>query len=114
PLLRRMARDPLVLKETRVDAVWGVVDLMDRALAVAPLLDDRLLLLYGLRDQIVPLGPTRAALEALPPSGRWRVAVYPDGYHMLLRDIGAEVVIDDIAAWVRAPDAPLPSGADEG
>jgi len=118
PLLRAMVRDPLVLKETRVDTLWGLVDLMDAALAAAPVLDDRLLLLYGLHDELIPLAPTRAVLEALPPPppprGRWRVAVYPDGYHMLLRDLDAATVVDDVAAWVHDPSAPLPSGADVG
>jgi hypothetical protein len=31
---------------------------------------------------------------------------------MLLRDLQSEVVIADIAAWIRDPDAPLPSGAE--
>ena len=31
-VLRQMARDPLIIKETRVDAVYGLVDLMDSAL----------------------------------------------------------------------------------
>ena len=31
---------------------------------------------------------------------------------MLLRDLGAEVVLDDVRAWIANPAAPLPSGAD--
>lgn len=47
-------------------------------------------------------------LSALPASAR--VAVYPDGYHMLTRDLGARVVLDDMAVWLADPTAPLPSG----
>ena len=36
PMLRALAADPLVIKATRADAVWGVVNLMDRAYAAAP------------------------------------------------------------------------------
>jgi acylglycerol lipase len=36
--------------------------------------------------------------------------VYPDGYHMLTRDLGARVVLEDMAAWLADPTAPLPSG----
>ena len=32
------------------------------------------------------------------------------GYHMLLRDLDAEPVLADIAAWITDPAAPLPSG----
>ena len=58
PMLIRLSRDPLVIKETRVDAVKGLVDLMDEALADAPKLDRQpVLMLYGLNDQIVPEDP---------------------------------------------------------
>ena len=45
------------------------------------------------------------------PKGR-RIAFYTDGYHMLLRDLQAETVYRDIAAWINDRRAPLPSGAD--
>jgi hypothetical protein len=35
-MLRKLAHDPLVIKETRVDAVYGLVGLMDLAWAAAP------------------------------------------------------------------------------
>jgi hypothetical protein len=37
--------------------------------------------------------------------------VYPDGYHMLLRDLQRQVVWDDILAWIDG--APVPSGLAE-
>ena len=45
------------------------------------------------------------------PAGPVR-AFYPNGYHLLLRDKDRAKPIDDILAWIRHPDAPLPSGAD--
>ena len=36
--------------------------------------------------------------------------LYDTGYHMLLRDLDAEPVLADIAAWITDRDAPLPSG----
>ena len=49
-----------------------------------------------------------------PEAGRdrRRVAVYESGYHMLLRDLQAETVWTDIAAWIGDRASPLPSGAD--
>ena len=38
------------------------------------------------------------------------LALYDTGYHMLLRDLDAEPVLADIAAWIKDPTAPLPSG----
>lgn len=35
-----------------------------------------------------------------------RVAIYPDGYHMLTRNLGARMVLEDPAAWLADPAAP--------
>ncbi len=113
-MLRGLGRDPLVIKETRVDALWGLVNLMDAAQAAAPGLDVPALILNGGRDELVPPRPTRQFFAGLPPAppGRWRAAIYEDGYHMLLRDLDGETVWTDIDAWIADPTAPLPSGAD--
>ena len=37
-------------------------------------------------------------------------AHYPDGYHMLLRDIQGEQVMGDILAWMGGAKGGLPSG----
>ncbi len=113
PMLRALARDPLVIKATRVDAIEGLVDLMDEAAAAAPHIRVPALILYGEKDQIIPPEATWAMIRHLPRTGApRRIALYPHGYHMLLRDLEARTVIDDIAAWVADPAAPLPSGAD--
>src|SRR5262249_9723381 len=109
-------RDPLVIKATRVDAIYGLVDLMDAALASAPNLDVPMLLMYGGKDEIVPKEPIRRFVSSLPAEcrRRARLAWYEDGYHMLLRDLQGPLVIADVASWVQRPAAPLPSGADRG
>jgi alpha-beta hydrolase superfamily lysophospholipase len=123
-MLRALGRDPLVLKETRVDAVHGLVGLMDEALEAAAKFEAKALILYGRKDEVIPKAPTRLMLErfpadAVPPAGghktespRRRVAFYAEGYHMLLRDLGAEIPWRDIAAWIADARKPLPSGAD--
>jgi len=114
PMLKALSADPLVIKETRIDAIHGLVDLMDAALEAAPRLSVPMLVLYGQRDEIIPKAPTRRMLASLPPAAleRHRVAIYESGYHMLLRDLQADVVWRDIVHWVVDPAAPLPSGAD--
>ncbi|CAA7615591.1 alpha/beta fold hydrolase [Magnetospirillum sp. SS-4] len=112
-MLRALSRDPLVIKQTRVDVVKGVVDLMDAAHAAVDRLQLPLLLLYGENDEVIPAAPTWAATARLPGLGRsQRVALYAEGWHMLLRDLQARVVIDDIAAWIEDRDRRLPSEAD--
>ncbi len=112
-MLRALGRDPLVIKETRVDAVHGLVDLMDEALDAAAGFRTDALILYGRKDEIIPKAPTKTMLERLPATTRPRIAFYDEGYHMLLRDLQAEVVWRDIAAWIENRGAPLPSGADK-
>jgi acylglycerol lipase len=116
PMLRALARDPLVIKDTRVDTIWGLVNLMDAALASAPRLRAPLLLMYGATDQIIPKRAIRRFVRSLPlyPKDRRNLAYYEHGYHMLLRDLDGPVVIADVAGWVLAPGAPLLSGADNG
>jgi len=114
-MLIGLGRDPLFIKETRVDALYGLTNLMDQAYQVADRLPGPALLLYGERDQIVPKTPTLDVWRRLPENGRargQRIALYENGWHMLLRDLSGGQVLDDILAWIEDPEAPLPSGAD--
>ena len=113
-MLIELGKDPLVIKKTRIDAIYGLANLMDAALEGSSRLDAPALILYGERDEIIPKKPTAMMLERLPgsTSGRQRAAIYQTGYHMLLRDLGASVPWKDIAAWTSDPTQPLPSGAD--
>ena len=111
PMLRRLGADPKVIKGARVDTIRGLVDAMDAAVAAAPRLKTRSLILYGSRDELIPKRPTFDAIRALPKGAGHRPAVYRTGWHLLLRDLKAQIVWDDIAAWIADPEAPLPSGA---
>jgi alpha-beta hydrolase superfamily lysophospholipase len=113
-MLRALARDPWVIHETRIDAIYGLVDLMDATVTSAPLLDVPVLVSYGGKDEIVPPAAVRRFVEALPVEPRHlrRLAWYDAGYHMLLRDLEGPLVAADVASWALAPRAPLPSGAD--
>ncbi|WP_043341286.1 alpha/beta fold hydrolase [Belnapia moabensis] len=110
--MRRWGRDPLTLRTFRVDLVYGLVELMDRALEAAPRLRTPTLLLYGGEDRIVSEGPVRRLLAAFGPAAPVRLGFYPKGHHLLLRDKERAVVARDIAAWMEAPAEPLPSGAE--
>jgi alpha-beta hydrolase superfamily lysophospholipase len=114
PMLRQLGHDPLVIKDTRAATLNGLVDLMSEALAEAPRYSARTLILYGAQDQIVPRRAVERFVADLPARAaqRQRVAYYPAGYHMMLRDLEGSRVIADVLAWIDTPDAPLPSGAD--
>ena len=108
-MLRALGRDPLVIKETRIDALWGLTNLMDAALDAASRFDAKALILLGANDEIIPAEPNQRMIARLPPSPRRRMVRYPSGFHMLLRDLKAEIVWRDIAAWIADGDSPLPS-----
>jgi alpha-beta hydrolase superfamily lysophospholipase len=110
-----LGRDKLVIKQTRVDAAYGLVDLMSRAFDAAPKLGNpRYLMLYGAKEAILNRNAVKKTLSLIPdlPADRGRIAIYRNGYHLLLRDWNAPAIYDDIASWIEHPDAPLPSGAD--
>jgi alpha-beta hydrolase superfamily lysophospholipase len=113
-MLREFSRDPLVIKATKVETISGLVDLMTQAQSAAPKLNQRMIVLYGGNDQVVPAEPVKRFVEHLPPApqGHRVVAWYEKGYHMLLRDLERSVVEEDVASWIFAPDVPLPSGAE--
>lgn len=103
-----LGRNPLTIVETRLDAVAGLVRLMDAAVAKAPDLDLPTLVLFGERDEIIPppvIGRFVERLGAAPCAA----VVYPEGWHLLLRDLQRERVWHDIIAWFEGE---LPAGAE--
>ena len=113
-MLRALGRDPLVIKATRIETVYGLTDLMDEAFNSATLLHGNTLMLYGEKDEIIPKKPTYAFLQKFLASDATdkTVAFYQQGYHMLLRDLQAPTAWKDIAAWITHKPQKLPSGAD--
>jgi alpha-beta hydrolase superfamily lysophospholipase len=108
--LIRLSRDPLTVHDTRFDAIDGLVNLMDAATFAAPRFTAPSLFLYGGKDELIPPEAMARVWRSLPP-GPVR-AFYPAGYHLLPRDLGRAEPIGDIIAWLTAPAAPLPSGAE--
>ncbi|HUE64261.1 MAG TPA: alpha/beta fold hydrolase [Rhizomicrobium sp.] len=104
PMLRALGRDPLFQKQTRIGAIYGLVNLMDEA-RTAPdkvTATPPLLFLYGANDQIIPAKPTEAVTAALKAKRAVPLTVkrYEHGYHMLLRDLEGDAVDQDVADWI--------------
>jgi acylglycerol lipase len=104
--------DPLFIRATRFDALSGLVDLMESATVKLGQVRAPTLLMYGAHDQIIERRPMRRALIRAGSPANLRTAWYPDGWHLLNRDLQAEVVFRDVEAVLRDPDAALPSGAE--
>ena len=110
-MLRALGRDPLVIKETRIDAAYGLTNLMESALLSGQQLILPALILYGEHDDIIPSNSMCEMLRRLPgpQTSHWRMVLYPAGYHMLTRDLQAAVVLEDMVSWIQNQTAPLPS-----
>ncbi len=104
-MLRELGRDPLVIKETRIDVLYGLSNLMDEAYRSAEHLKTNVLILYGEKDEIIPRKPVAEFYKRLPTGGQvQQIIFYENGYHMLMRDLQSEIVLQDIAAWIEGQD----------
>lgn len=124
-IMREMAEDPYVLKKTRLDALLGLVHLMEEALTAAPLVEIPTLVLYGEDDYVVPENAVEA-LEANLKPGVWIERRYRRGRHLLLRDCRRDLVLLDVSRFMAdlsakpeleltepAPACPKEGGEDE-
>jgi len=106
PMLRNLGRDPYFIKETRIDAVYGLVGLMDDASDSAVKLSLPTLILYGAKDELIPKDPVESVVARVPGSAD--IVLYENGWHLLMRDLQAPVVWNDILSWIEKRQ--IPSG----
>lgn len=106
PVLIALGLDPLYIRETRVDAVAGLVGLMDEARERAPGLSVPTLVLTGARDQVVPPQALAEFVRLLPDEGGCVAITYANGWHLLLRDLQRERVYADVLGWMDDRDPP--------
>ncbi|WP_083197440.1 alpha/beta fold hydrolase [Candidatus Viadribacter manganicus] len=107
--LLQAGRAPHMIWSTRIDALYGLVGLMETASERAADLNGNVIFLYGAHDQIIPRNSAVAAARRLPATAR--TALYENGWHWLLRDNQREVVYADILAFIDDPHTALPSEA---
>ncbi len=101
--LRAMGRDPLVIKQTRIDTIYGLTNLMDKALDKASeMARVPLAVFYGDRDEVIPKHPTCLMLKKLDfADTELAFASYLQGYHMLTRDLQAANFFEDVITWLE-------------
>ncbi len=112
---REMSLDKLVIRETRVDAIYGLTQLMDEAAKSIPEVRVPILLLHGGRDDFVRRWMVSWVIEN---ANELQIDVinYEEGFHWLLRDLGAKAVLEDILDWINqrspvAATATIPQGS---
>ena len=110
-MLKELGKDPLVIKETRIDVLYGLSSLMDEAYGSAEFFKTKSLILYGKKDEIIPQKPVFEFYKRLPSGvqGQQQMIIYENGYHMLLRDLQSEIVMKDIVDWINDQGKPVSS-----
>ncbi|MCP1243225.1 alpha/beta fold hydrolase [Acetobacter lambici] len=108
--LIRLYYNPLTLRQTRLEALRGLVMLMRRAARVGADLHGPVLCLYGDQDQLVPPQAMVRVWQEVPPNVR--LDLITGGHHLLLRDRRGALALNDIASWITQPERFLPSGGD--
>ncbi len=105
--LRALGRDPLYLSPPSAREILGLVRITDRAAAAAAKVSLPALMLLGSKDQIVPNKTVRRVFSRL--SGPGEVIEYPEGWHLVFRDLQAARVWEDTARFITGA-APLVCG----
>ena len=103
-----MGADPLMIWGARSDTLYGLVAMMQRASDRVGETQVPTLYLSGAKDEIIPGKAAIRAARGLQAGQR--SAYYPNGWHLLTRDLQGHVVMDDVVAFIRDPKAPPPSG----
>lgn len=104
-----MGKDPLMVWGARSDTIYGLVRMMQRAWDQVGAVKAPVVYFYGAHDQIIPKKAAFSAARRLRPTDR--SAYYAKGWHLMTRDHQGPAVWADILAFVKDPQAPLPSGA---
>ncbi len=97
-MLIAMGKDPLIIKSTRIDAIYGLVNLMDSAYESIPAVKVPVLFLFGDKDQVIPPPAMQNALPRF--TAPLHCIRYPEGYHMLLRDLDGAERLQNINLWI--------------
>jgi acylglycerol lipase len=96
---RRLADDPLILRQLSVGTYDGLIELANRATTSIGSTLPPTLLLYGELDGTIP----RVAVDDLAArlGERCTLRLYPERYHLLLHEADADLVFADCLAWLQ-------------
>lgn len=96
-VLEQIRDDPKMIQATRLDTLEAVYQMMYQAISVAPEVMQPVLLIYGGKDHVVPVQAAERLQQLLPTA---TARYYPEGYHLLLHDVEATNVQQDILTWL--------------
>jgi acylglycerol lipase len=97
---RRMADDPLILRQLRADTYERVVEMADRASVAASAITVPTLVLYGEQDGIIHRKSIDALVRRLGRHGR--LHLYKDGPHLMLQAASRQAMEADLSAFIKS------------
>ncbi len=97
---RRLAQDPLVVSQVRMDTYRGLIELADQASNQAPEIRVPVLLLFGGRDESIPEVSIKHLRRHLGEQLTWRF--YENAPHLLLQGRHWPARARSILAWLNA------------
>ncbi|MEQ3636620.1 alpha/beta fold hydrolase [Alcanivorax sp.] len=103
---QRLAKEPRVMREVRMDAYWGLIKLADSASDSANHLNIPTLLLYGGNDHSVPEAGIVNLRQHLSANDQGKYRFYPQAPHLLLQSWEWQRICKDIAQWLTWSQAP--------
>lgn len=95
---RRLADDPKVIRQVRMDSYQGLIRLADRASDQAPTIRVPTMLLFGGRDEAIPRVSINHLRAHLDERVSWHF--YPDAPHLLLQGHQWQRQACDILSWL--------------
>jgi alpha-beta hydrolase superfamily lysophospholipase len=103
---QRLAKNPRVMREVRMDAYWGLIKLADSASDSANHLNIPTLLLYGGNDHSVPEAGITNLRQHLSANNQGKYRFYPQAPHLLLQSQEWQRICRDIAQWLTQSQTP--------
>lgn len=101
---KELGRDPRYLAPPSARELHGLVRLTDLAEAAANDVTLPTLMLLGAKDQVVVNDAAKETFQRF--AGDKTVIEYPEGWHLVFRDLQAERVWKDVADWVLTSPPP--------
>ena len=107
-ILKELSEDKFFIHKPTLESLQGIITLMDESfIDTKEYLENptfETLILLPLRDEIIPRKPIISIISDLNSKKNFleniKINIYEDSYHMILRDLQGEKILNDIKDWI--------------
>ena len=107
-MLKKLSEDKFFVHKPTLESLQGIITLMDESfIDTKKYLENptfKTLILLPLRDEVVPRKPLISIIYDLNLKKNFlehiKINVYEESYHMMLRDLQGDQVLNDIKDWI--------------